>query len=143
MKRYVVTVCCLALLIVTVSAFQRYDRKCLFEKKTGLSLAMFNHVKIFGKENLDGSGLRWRGFYRLRMSPNSSKIRDSCNLTGAIRDLICPVGVMTKLSCVRCNIRFLGLRHCVIGVFLRTHVKETVLQMKTYIFYCTKAVEDE
>ena len=55
------------------SAFQRYDRKCLFEKKTGLSLAMFNHVKIFGKENLDGEWVEVEGFLPLKNVPQFIK----------------------------------------------------------------------
>jgi hypothetical protein len=45
-----------AILVSTVSVFQHYDRCRFFERKTGVSLAAFENVKVWGNDSITGSG---------------------------------------------------------------------------------------
>lgn len=46
----------LAVLVSTVSIFHHYDRFHFFERNTGLSLAPFEKIRVFGNDSFTGSG---------------------------------------------------------------------------------------
>ncbi len=53
---FVVGMIALAVLLSTISVLHHYDRLQFFEKRTGVSLAPLEKIKVFGNDRFTGSG---------------------------------------------------------------------------------------